>query len=319
MVKLIERIFKFLIVSVCFIFIYKYIKDNDNIVNIITNVDYTKFLFIILLVSIIIFLYSNLLLVTLTDLCKIKIPKLKWYLIYFNSQFLNSIPLFGIFYRAAQLKKFDLNYDKFVGIYILISWFFLFLSLFLFSIETFFILKNFKLFNLKLSLLLLLLSLFFLIIPLVFLKFTKVIIGKLNIKGNYFVNKLDKLINLFLISLSNKVFLKKFFLIFLLLHFIEFLVLTLLIDSLQGNVGFENSFILFMGNTLIDMFNLLPQNLIISEIGLGLLTDQMNFNFELGVLIKIYFRFIVFFASVFIAILYNVALIFLNKNLKNNV
>ena len=74
-----------------------------------------------------------------------------------------------------------------------------------------------------------------------------------------------------------------------------------------------------MGNTLIDMFNLLPQNLIISEIGLGLLTDQMDFNFELGVLIKIYFRFIVFFSSVFIAILYNIILIFFYKNLKNNV
>ena len=153
----------------------------------------------------------------------------------------------------------------------------------------------------------------------VFLKFIKIIIIKLNIRENYFLNKLDKLINLFLISLSNKVFLKNFIIIFSLIHFLEFFILTLLFDSLQGNVGFENSFILFMGNTLIDMFNLLPQNLIISEIGLGLLTDQMDFNFELGVLIKIYFRFIVFFSSVFIAILYNIILIFLNKNLKNNV
>ena len=314
-----ERIFKVLIVFLCLVFIYKYTKDNDNIIQIIINVDYTKILLIIFLVSIIIFLYSKLLLVTLTDLCEIKIPKLKWYLIYFNSQFLNSIPLFGIFYRAAQLKKFNLNYDKFVGIYILISWFFLFLSLLFFSIETYFILKDFKLFNLNLSLLLFLSSLFFLLIPIVFLKFIKKIIIKLNIKENYFLNKLDKLINLFLISLSNKVFLKNFIIIFSLIHFLEFFILTLLFDSLQGNVGFENSFILFMGNTLIDMFNLLPQNLIISEIGLGLLTDQMEFNFELGVLIKIYFRFIVFFSSVFIAILYNIILIFLNKNLKNNV
>tara|TARA_A100001015_G_C15027170_1_gene731143 strand:+ start:1764 stop:2714 length:951 start_codon:yes stop_codon:yes gene_type:complete len=316
---LIERTFKVLIVLICFVFIYKYIIDNENIINIIININYTKFLFIILLVSLLIFLYSKLLLTTLTDLCKIKIPKLKWYLIYFNSQFLNSIPLFGIFYRAAQLKKFNLNYDKFVGIYILISWFFLFLSLLFFSIETFFILKNFELFDLNLSLLLFFLSLFFLFIPIVLLKFVKLIISKLNIRDNYFVNKLDKLINLFLISLSNKIFLKNFFLIFLLIHFLEFFILSLLFNSLEGNVGFENSFILFMGNTLIDMFNLLPQNLIISEIGLGLLTDQMNFNFELGVLIKIYFRFIVFFSSVFIAILYNIILIFLNKNLKDNV
>ncbi len=316
---MIKKILKVLIVFICLVFIYKYIKDNDTIINIIINANYTIFLFIILLASLLIFLYSKLLLITLTDLCKIKIPKLKWYLIYFNSQFLNSIPLFGIFYRAAQLKKFNLNYDKFVGIYILISWFFLFLSLLFFSIETFFILKNFKLFDFNLSLLLLLLSLFILFIPIFFLKFVKLIISKLNIKDNYFVNKSDKLINLFLISLSNKVFLKNFFLIFFLIHFLEFFILTLLFSSLQGNIGFENSYILFMGNTLIDMFNLLPQNLIISEIGLGLLTDQMDFNFELGVLIKIYFRFIVFFSSVFIAILYNIILIFFYKNLKNNV
>ncbi len=316
---MIKKIFKVLIVFICLVFIYKYIKDNDSIINIIINANYTIFLFIILLASLLIFLYSKLLLITLTDLCKIKIPKLKWYLIYFNSQFLNSIPLFGIFYRAAQLKKFNLNYDKFVGIYILISWFFLFLSLLFFSIETFFILKNFKLFDFNLSLLLLLLSLFILFIPIVFLKFVKLIISKLNIKDNYFFSKSDKLINLFLISLSNKVFLKNFLLIFFLIHFLEFFILSLLFSSLQGNIGFENSYILFMGNTLIDMFNLLPQNLIISEIGLGLLTDQMDFNFELGVLIKIYFRFIVFFSSVFIAILYNIILIFFNKNLKNNV
>jgi len=94
-----------------------------------------------------------------------------------------------------------------------------------------------------------------------------------------------------------------------LIHVFEFLALSQLVDSLNKNVGFENSFILFMGNILIDAFNILPQNLIISEIGFGLLTNQMNFNFELGVLIKIYFRFLVFFASVFIAILYNILIL----------
>ena len=45
----------------------------------------------------------------------------------------------------------------------------------------------------------------------------------------------------------------------------------------------------------------------------------MNFNFELGVLIKIYFRFILFFASVFIAILYNVYILLKHKNQKNGI
>ena len=119
-----------------------------------------------------------------------------------------------------------------------------------------------------------------------------------------FLNR--KLIELFLYSISNKVFLKNFIFIFILIFFFEFLALSQIVDSLNKNVGLQNSFILFIGNILIDAFNIIPQNLVISEIAFGILTNQMNFNFELGVLIKIYFRFILFFASVFIAILYNV-------------
>mgnify|MGYP001330066080 CR=1 FL=1 len=70
-------------------------------------------------------------------------------------------------------------------------------------------------------------------------------------------------------------------------------------------------------NILIDTFNILPQNLIISEIGMGFLTDRMNFDFELGILIKIYLRFIVFFSSVFLAILYNIYHLLFNRKNKS--
>ncbi len=301
-----KNFFKISLVLVCLYFIYKYFRENENIYNIIINVNYSKLLIIIIFISLIIFLYSKLLLITLTKLCGIKISKEKWYLIYFNSQFLNSIPLFGIFYRAIQLKKFNLNYDKFFGIYILINWFFVFLSLFLFSIESFFIFNEIKFFKIDLYLILLILSLFFFIMPIILLLFLKYIIKKIKLKSNYFFSRIEKLIDLFLQSISNKVFLKKFLIVFILIHFFEFLALIQLVDTLKEGIGFHNSFILFMGNTLIDAFNILPQNLIVSEISFGMLTNQMNFNFELGVMIKVYFRFLVFFASVFIAILYNV-------------
>ena len=142
--------------------------------------------------------------------------------------------------------------------------------------------------------------------PIILLLFLKYIIKKIKLKSNYFFSRIEKLIDLFLQSISNKVFLKKFLIIFILIHFFEFLALIQLVDTLKEGIGFHNSFILFMGNTLIDAFNILPQNLIVSEISFGMLTNQMNFNFELGVMIKVYFRFLVFFASVFIAILYNV-------------
>ncbi len=304
-----KNFLKFLIVLLCFYFIYKFFRENENIYNIILNANYSKLLNIIIIVGVIIYLYAKLLLITLTKLCGISISKEKWYIIYFNSQFLNSIPLFGIFYRAIQLKKFNLNYDKFFAVYIMISWLFVFLSLLFFSIETYFIFNDIEFYRIKLYLIFLILSLFFFIFPIILLKILKKVFEKIKLETNYFVSRLQKLIDLFLSSISNKVFLKNFLLIFTLIHVFEFLALSQLVDSLNKNVGFENSFILFMGNILIDAFNILPQNLIISEIGFGLLTNQMNFNFELGVLIKIYFRFLVFFASVFIAILYNILIL----------
>ena len=300
-----KNFLKFIIVLICFYFIYKFFKENENIYNIILNTNYSKFLNIIIIVGVIIYLYAKLLFITLTKLCGISISKDKWYIIYFNSQFLNSIPLFGIFYRAILLKKFNLNYDKFFAVYIMISWYFVFLSLLFFSIETYFVFNDIEFFKIKLYIIFLILSLFFFIFPIILLIIVKKIFEKIKLETIYFVSRLQKLIDLFLSSISNKVFLKNFLLIFILIHVFEFLALSQLVDSINKNLGFENSFILFMGNILIDAFNILPQNIIVSEIGFGILTNQMNFNFELGVLIKIYFRFLVFFASVFIAILYN--------------
>ena len=100
-----QKIFKILIVIVCLFFIFKYFKENENIYNIIVNANYSKLALIVLIIGFIIYFYAKLLLITLTKLCGINIPVQKWYLIYFNSQFLNAIPLFGIFYRAVQLKN----------------------------------------------------------------------------------------------------------------------------------------------------------------------------------------------------------------------
>ena len=189
--------------------------------------------------------------------------------------------------------------------------------MFLFSFETFIIFKEIKFFNINLYIIFLILGIFFFILPILFLIIIKYIFTKIKLKSNYIISRLQKLIDLFLFSIVNKIFLKNFIFIFILIHIFEFLALSQLVDTLNQNVGIKNSFILFMGNILIDAFNILPQNLIISEIGFGMLTDQMNFNFELGVLIKIYFRFLVFFASVFIAILYNVFILLKYKNQKN--
>ena len=182
--------------------------------------------------------------------------------------------------------------------------------------ESFFIFHNVKFFNINLYIILFILSLFFFIIPIFALIISKKILEKINLKSNYIISRIKKLIDLFLLSISSKVFLKKFILVFILIHFVELIILVQLIEMLNNNVGIKSSFVIFMGNILIDAINILPQNLIISEFGLGLLTSKINFNFELGVIIKLYYRFLVFFASVFIAIIYNIFIFF--KYLRKN-
>ena len=69
-----QKILKFLIITICIIFIYNYFKDNQYIYNTVLNANYSKLLVIIIVVSIIIYLYARLLLLTFTKLCGIKIP-----------------------------------------------------------------------------------------------------------------------------------------------------------------------------------------------------------------------------------------------------
>ena len=308
-----SKTFKLIIILSCLYFIYNYFNNNREIAQIIRNINYNYISIILIFTIIFIFLYAQLIYVTLKEICFLNLKKKKWLLIYFNSQYLSSIPFFGIFYRAVQLKKFDLNYDKFVGVYFLINWFFLFITLFLISIESIFFLKTKYLFDFHISIFFITSSLIIFIVPIFFSILFKKFLNNSQLLNNYFISRFNKLINLILSSLYNKKFLKKFILLVLLIHILEFLILTQLVTTINEKIIFQESYIIFIGNILIDIVNFIPQNLIISEIGLGIITDKMNYNFELGILIKLYLRFIIFFASVFLAIIYNIYILIIEK------
>ena len=308
-----KKLIKILLVFMCIFFTYKYFNDNQKIAKLIYNINYNKILILITLAITMVFLYAYLMLSILRKLYDINISTNKWLLIYFNSQFFNSIPLLGIFYRANQLKKFNLNYDKFFGIYIMINWFWLFLCLFFFGIESIFVFDTVSFFNGNITIILLSLSLIFFLLPLIFAKVVKFLMKKDFFKKKLFFIRLEKLIDLFLSALKNKNLIKNLLVIFLGIHIIEFFIITQLVTSINNSVTFDQSYLLFMGNTIIDTFNVIPQNLIVSEIGMGILTDKMNYDFEFGIIIKLYLRFIVFFSSVFLAILYNIIYLLFNK------
>ena len=309
-----SKVFKVLIVIVCLFFTYEYFVDNKKIAETIYNISYSNIILLISLSVMMVFLYAYLMLNILRKIYNINIPTYKWLLIYFNSQFLNSIPLLGIFYRANQLKKFNLNYDKFFGIYIMINWFWLFLSLLLFGIEALFILKDTYYFNINISNILISLSFIFFLIPLIAAKLSKLMMKNIFFKDKYFFLRLKKLIDLFFEALQNRKLLKNFIFIFITIHIVEFFIIINIVKAINDLVTLDQSYLLFMGNTLIDTINIIPQNLVISEIGMGILTDKMNYDFEFGIIIKLYLRFIVFFSSVFLAILYNIIyLLFIKK------
>ena len=68
--------------------------------------------------------------------------------------------------------------------------------------------------------------------------------------------------------------------------------------------------------SLIDTINILPQNILISDIGYGLITKYAEEDFQLGVMTKLYLRFTIFISSIFIAIIYNGYINILPKKFK---
>ena len=304
--------FKYILILTSIVFIYLFFQDNEKIIKIISNVEYKRIISLVFFSIFLIFIYSHLTLTCLKKVCGIQINTRQWYLIYFNSQFLSSIPFFGILYRARQLKKFNLNYDKFVGIYILISWFYLFFSLIFISLESYVFFGETSLFNIKLYLIFLISSILVFFIPLATGFIINKYISYFKVENNFFLSRFQKLIQLFILNIFNYKIVRSFLVIILFIHILEFIVISELIQTLENNINFTQTFFIFFGTQLIDSLNLVPQNLIISDISYGILTDKLNYDFELGVLIKIYMRFIIFFSSISMAILYNIYLKLIN-------
>ena len=173
---------KLFLIIVCFIFIYLNLRVNQNLINIIFNFGLIKISKIILFCTLTILIYSKLILITLRNVSSLKISDRKWNVIYFNSQFLNSIPFFGILYRAKQLKNLNLDYEKFFAIYLMISWLYLFLTLLVISFEMLIFMPDYEFLNINLYYLTFVCSIFVIILPFVFIKLIQFIFIK------YFLN-----------------------------------------------------------------------------------------------------------------------------------
>lgn len=296
--------FKLILIFICFILIYDNLNDNSDFIFSILNFKLFDFLILTLLSIISIIVYSRIILLFLRYFGKLEISLSKWNLIYFNSQFLNSIPFLGIFYRAIQLKKLNIDYKIFFIIYMMINWLYLCLTLFLMSLEILIFIPEYKILNISVYYLTFLSGLILIILPMIIFFCLSLI------RGNLFNQNYILKLNFFFSYFDIRKFKLKFILIlislFIVLHAIELIIFFKLIVFVKPNVDFINSYLIFISSTIIDTINILPQNILFSEIGYGLITQKLEQDFSLGIVIKLYSRFIIFNSAILVAIIYNI-------------
>ena len=201
-----KNFFKLFLIVLCLFFIYLNLRENQNLIDNIFDFGLIKISKIIFFSTLSILIYSKLILITLRYICDLKILDRKWNLIYFNSQFLNSIPFFGILYRAKQLKNLSLGYEKFFAIYLMITWLYLFLTLLIISFEMLIFIPNYKFLNINSYYLTFACSIFVVALPLIFIKSILFMFKKYLINKNY-LSKLKSLLLIFDVTKYNAKFL----------------------------------------------------------------------------------------------------------------
>ena len=88
-------------------------------------------------------------------------------------------------------------------------------------------------------------------------------------------------------------------------------------SGLKLDISLRESYSFFIGMSLVDSINFLPQNILISDIGYGFVTKYLEEDFQLGVISKLYLRFMIFTSSILIAIVYSIYFNIFQKKLKN--
>ena len=286
MKKNIYKFFQFLVVIICFGLIFKIIFEEKKFLEIFFNLNFYKILPALFLSIFISLCFSQLIFKILVSTTKIKISLRRWLYIFFNSQFLDTIPFAGFFYKAVRLKKFNLNYSHFLFSYlfIFVCWiilysFFFFLDISLYSLVN----DNFDYFIYGLIFLTLCIFLY------VSISILNRLINKFYFKKFYFL-QFKELINFIELNIFKIKNIKIFFIYGFFIHILEFSLYFVIIKFLDLDISLEAIFVIFLVNSIIDFFPITPKNIGFSEFMSGLLLNLIGFNFTTGVLIKVFIR-----------------------------
>ena len=283
--------------------IFKTIKEEKEIHNIMFNIDIYKFFPAVIVSIFLVLVYSQMIFKLSRNTTNLKISKKNWIYIFLNSQFLDTIPFAGFIYKAVNLKKYNLEYKYFVFVYAFVFYSWIIIYLFLFFIDTVIISLYFglvKYFYISILFLISSVMVFF------FIKLINNLSHRLS-SSLYLLSKARELI-----IFTNKNLVKKNILIFLksgtIIHISEFCLYYLVISFLQLDLSFKVIFTIFFVNSLIDFFPITPKNIGISELISGLLLSLIGFNFTTGVLIRIFIRLSSIFATIILFLFNNIFL-----------
>ncbi len=282
----IYKSFQTIIIIICLLLIFKILFEEEEIKNILINLNFYKFLPCILISVFITLFYSQLIFNIILATTKIKISSRKWLYIFLNSQFLDTIPFAGFFYKAIRLKKYNLEYKYFLYSYLFIFTVWIILYLFFFSIDSlllFFFFENND--YLLLSIICILLA----TLTLFLIKLLNYILIKLNFKKKIFI-KLKLLIFFIKKNILKKKTSKIFLKYGIMIHLFEFVLYVIVIDFLQLDLSIRTIFVIFFVNSVIDFFPLTPKNIGFSELITGGLLSFIGFNFTSGVILKLFVR-----------------------------
>ena len=278
--------FQLIVVIICLFLISKIILEEEQIKNILINIDFYKFFPCILISLFITLFYSQLIFNIIKLTTRIQITSRKWLYIFLNSQFLDTIPFAGFFYKAIRLKKYNLDYKFFLFSYLFIFVFWIIIYLFFFSFDTLVLYFIFKSNNY-----LLLTAVFFLlgILSILFVKMINFSLIKINIKKKIFL-KMKNFVFFIKSNMSKKIVVKPFIKYGILIHIFEFILYLVVIDFLQYDLSIKTIFVIFLVNSIIDFFPLTPKNIGFSELITGGLLNIIGFNFTSGVILKLFVR-----------------------------
>ena len=214
----------------------------------------------------------------------------------------------GSIFRAIQLKKYNINYSKFIAINYSVYLIVIITNFIFFIIFYYFLFKKINLQNL----ILIILSVSFLLtvkFHTLFFNFLSVI---LNLKKKYHI-MFSKISN----DVRNIFLDKKSILVFSFINFITFLLQGIMIFLISLNIldnkDIYNLFILYFVVFYLNKIIFLKNFIGLNELFIGLITEIMGFLFFQGAIIQLIWRLNLYLGTIFNNVLY----LFLRYKLKN--